>query len=275
MPVPTEREELQEQDELAGQMSFFDHLEELRRRILNSLIAVGVAFCACWWLQADLFRIFSRLVTEPPFLLQYFGMWDPNAAVAHAQLNMQKIQEGFTVQLKLIFMAAIFLAAPFIMAQVWLFIAPGLYRHERRYALPFIFFSSLLFLVGGLFGYFVAIPFAITFLVQFGSDLGLATMLSVSEALDLVIALELGMGIVFEIPAVIFLLSRLGIVSGGFLLKNTKYALLGSFVTAAIITPTGDIPNMMIMAVPMIALYMLGVVVAFIFGKKRKTDADV
>ena len=254
MATPTDHEEEidDQEEELSGHMSFFDHLEELRRRILHSLIAVGVAFGICWFFADYLFEVFSSLISN-----------------AGGQLNQQTITEGFTVELKLAFMAAVFLASPFIMAQVWLFISPGLYRRERRYALPFIFFSSVLFVLGGLFGYFVALPFGIMFLIEFGKNLGLTTLLSVSEAFDLVFALELGLGIIFLIPALIFLLSRIGLVTGPFLLRNSKYAILVCFVAAAIITPTGDIPNMMIIAVPMIALYMLGVIVAYLFGKKR------
>jgi sec-independent protein translocase protein TatC len=201
--------------------------------------------------------MFSRLITD-----------------AGGSLNMTMPQEGFTLSLKLSILAAIFLAAPFILAQVWLFISPGLYRHERRYALPFVFFSSILFVAGGMFGYFVALPFAIPYLLNIGKEnLGLTTFLSATYTFDLIFAIELGLGVVFLIPALIFILARIGLVSGGFLLKNTKYAVLGSFVVAAIITPTGDIPNMMILAGPMIALYMLGVIVAFLFGKKRTREA--
>lgn len=253
--MPTDREEeeqVEEQEELAGQMSFFDHLEELRRRILYSLIAVGVAFAACWYFADNLFKLFSDLIIE-----------------SGGQLNLSAIPEAFTIQLKMAIMAAIFLSSPFILAQVWLFISPGLYRRERRYALPFIFFSSVLFVLGGLFGYYVALPFGIKFLIEMGKNLGMTTLLNVSSAFDLVFALEIGLGVIFEIPAVIFLLSRLGLVSGPFLLKNSKYAVLGCFVGAAIITPTGDIGNMMILAVPMLALYGLGIIVAYIFGRKR------
>ena len=150
--------------------------------------------------------------------------------------------------------------------------SPGLYRRERRYALPFIFFATILFVLGGLFGYYIALPVGLKFLIDFGKNLGMSSLINVSSAFDLVFALELGMGIVFEIPAVIFLLSRLGIVSGPFLLRNVKYAVLGCFIAAAIITPTGDIGNMMILAIPMLGLYALGIVVAFVFGKKRRTD---
>ncbi|PYS54123.1 MAG: twin-arginine translocase subunit TatC [Acidobacteria bacterium] len=160
------------------------------------------------------------------------------------------------------------------LAQVWLFIAPGLYKHERRYALPFIVFSTVLFVAGGLFGYWVAFPFALQFLIEWGRNMDLTMIISASEYFDLFIMVELGLAVIFEIPAVIFVLARIGLVSGKFLLRNTRYAILIACVVAAIITPTTDIPNMMMMAVPMILLYLLGVVVAFVFGKKRTRDAD-
>jgi sec-independent protein translocase protein TatC len=245
----------EEQQELHGHMSFLDHLEELRKRIINSLIAIGVALGVSWWMADDLFHLVSRPIIA-----------------AGVQLNMSKPTEGFNLELKLAILTAVFLAAPFIIAQVWLFIAPGLYKHERRYAMPFIIFSSVLFITGGLFGYFVAFPFALQFLIEWGRNMGLTMIVSATEYFDLFIMVELGLGIVFEIPAVIFILARMGLVSAGFLLRNTRYAILIAFVLAAIITPTTDIPNMLIMAVPMILLYLLGVVVAFLFGKKRKKE---
>jgi sec-independent protein translocase protein TatC len=256
MPIDRDEEEgLEEQEELTGQMSFLDHLEELRRRILNSLIAVGIAFAACWYFADEIFEVFYNLIVS-----------------TGAELNQSEVTEAFTIELKMALMAAIFLSSPFIIAQIWLFISPGLYRRERRYALPFIFSASILFVLGGLFGYYVALPVGLKFLIDFGKNLKLVTLLTVSSAFDLVFALLVGLGVVFEIPAVIFLLSRLGIVSGPFLLKNMKYAVLGCFVAAAIITPTGDIGNMMILAVPMLGLYTIGIIVAFVFGKKRRAD---
>jgi sec-independent protein translocase protein TatC len=250
---PPETEE--EQPELQGHMGFLDHLEELRKRIINSLIAIGVALLVSWTLADYLFKLVSRPIVA-----------------AGVQLNMSKPTEGFNLELKLAILAAVFLAAPFIIAQVWLFIAPGLYKHERRYAMPFIIFSSVLFVTGGIFGYFVAFPFALQFLIEWGRNMGLTMIISATEYFDLFVMIELGLGVVFEIPAVIFILSRMGLVSAGFLLRNTRYAILIAFIVAAIITPTTDIPNMLIMAVPMIMLYMLGVVVAFLFGKKRKKE---
>jgi sec-independent protein translocase protein TatC len=255
--MPTDREEKEkeeeQQEELTGQMSFFDHLAELRRRILHSLIAVGVAFGACWYFANDIFNIFGDLIKD-----------------AGGDLNQTDVTDSFTVLFKMALMAAIFLSSPFILAQVWLFVSPGLYRHERRYALPFIVSATFLFVLGGLFAYHLALPVGLKFLIDMGKDLGMTTLISVSSAYNLVFALLVGMGVVFEIPAVIFLLSRLGIVSGPFLLRNMKYAVLGCFVAAAIITPTGDIGNMMILAVPMLGLYSIGILVAFIFARKPR-----
>ena len=256
MPVDTDpKRDDKEEEQLQGQMSFLDHLEELRKRIIHSLIAVGIAVVVCWSFADPLFVIISKPILDNG-----------------VQLNMTRPTEGFNLELKLALLAAIFLAAPFIMAQVWLFIAPGLYKHERRYALPFIIFSSLLFIAGGLFGYFIAFPFALQFLIEWGRNMKLTTIISATEYFDLFIMIELGLGVVFEIPALIFVLARMGLVTGGFLLRNTRYAILIAFIVAAVITPTTDIPNMMMMAIPMILLYGLGVVVAYVFGKKRKRE---
>jgi sec-independent protein translocase protein TatC len=255
MPVTTDPPEEEQQEELHGQMSFLDHLEELRKRIIHSLIGVAIAFAVCWTFSNDIFQFISGPIRS-----------------ANVPLNMLRPTEGFTLSMKLALMGAVFLASPVLMAQLWLFIAPGLYKHEKRYALPFIISSSLLFLLGGAFGFYVAFPFALQYLIQWGRDMGMNMVISASEYYDLFIMIELGLGVIFQIPAVIFVLSRIGLVSAGFLLKNTKYAVLISFIVAAIITPTSDIPNMMIMAVPMITLYLIGIVVAFMFGKKKREE---
>jgi sec-independent protein translocase protein TatC len=251
---PESKEEKDEQ-ELRGQMSFLDHLEELRQRILRSLIAVGVSFAACFYFSDKLYRIIARPISK-----------------VVGSLSFGAVTEPFNLLIKISFVASLFIAAPFLMAQIWLFIAPGLYKHERRYALPFIISSSLLFVLGGLFGYFFAFPFAVQFLVGIGKDLGMNQVIMAADYFDLFLTVMVCLGIVFEIPAIIFILARIGLVSGGFLLRNTRYALLLSAIVAAIITPTSDIPNMMVIMIPMMLLYLLGVVVAFVFGKKRKTD---
>jgi sec-independent protein translocase protein TatC len=253
MPVETPPERGEE--ELSGQMSFLDHLEELRKRIIHSLIAVGVAFGVCWTFADTLFKVVSVPIRK-----------------TGVELIVTSPTEAFNLELKLALLAAVFLGAPFILGQVWLFIAPGLYKHERRYALPFVLSSSVLFILGGAFGYFIAFPYALQFLIEWARNMGVTPRISASEYFDLFIMVELGLAIIFEIPALIFVLSRIGLVSGRFLLKNTRYAVLLAFVVAAVITPTTDIPNMMMMAGPMVALYLLGVVVAFVFGKKRTKE---
>ena len=256
MPVDTDPEKDEQQEEpLHGQMSFLDHLEELRKRIINSLIAVAVALLACFSFADNIFNI----VTVP---IRKTGV----------EMIALKPTEPFNVQLKLALIAALFLAAPFILAQVWLFISPGLYKHERRYAAPFVIFSWLLFIVGGMFGFFIAFPFALQFLMDMAKPINIVPRISAAEYVDLFFVIELGLGIVFEIPAVIFVLARMGLVSAGFLLRNTRYAILLAFIVAAIITPTTDMMNMMMMSVPMIGLYLIGVVIAFVFGKKRQKE---
>jgi sec-independent protein translocase protein TatC len=254
MGVKTDPER-DEQEELSGQMSFLDHLEELRKRILHSLIAVAVAFVVTWTFRDTLFEIVSGPIRK-----------------TGAELIGTSLTAGFNLQLKLAIVAAIFLAAPFILGQVWLFISPGLYRHERRYALPFILSSSILFILGGIFGYFVAFPFAAQFLVDWTKGMGLVPRLNAPDYFDLFMVVELGLAVIFEIPALIFILARIGLVNGPFLLRNTRYAILIAFVVAAIITPTTDVANMMVMVVPMVALYLLGVIVAYVFGKKRTKE---
>src|SRR5215510_5015954 len=163
MPVdtPPEREE---REELSGQMSFLDHLEELRKRIIHSLIAVAVAFGVCWTFADGLFKAVSVPIRK-----------------TGVELIVTSPTEAFNLELKLALLAAVFLGAPFILGQVWLFIAPGLYKHERRYALPFVLSSSALFILGGLFGYFVAFPFATQFLVDWTTGMGLVPRINAPE----------------------------------------------------------------------------------------------
>ena len=245
------------ESELSGQMSFLDHLEELRTRIIRVLIALGVTFVVCWAFVDQIYLIASYPITE---------------ALQGQPMVFISPTQPFNLFIRVAFVAALLLSSPLILAQVWLFIAPGLYKHERRYAVPFVLSSTILAMCGVLFGYFIAFRFALTFLINWGERANLQAMIDATRYWDLFLTIELGLAIVFQIPPIIFVLSRIGLVSAGFLIRNTKYAVLIAFVLAAIITPTADIPNMMIMAGPMILLYLVGVGVAFVFGKKRKAS---
>jgi sec-independent protein translocase protein TatC len=237
----------------AGKMSFFDHLTELRTRIVWSLIPAAVGLGIALYFTTNVMRFLSRhLKTELVFTTP---------------------TEAFWTYMKVAMIMGLFFAMPVILWNVWAFVAPGLHKHERKYAAPFVIVGSLLFIGGGAFALFVIVPFAISFLVSFGQEQGLKPMITISSYIDFIVKFTLAFGVVFELPVVITLLSMLGIVTPQFLSRNRKYAVLINFVIAAILTPTPDIVNQSLMAGPLIILYELGIISARIFGKRKKPEA--
>jgi sec-independent protein translocase protein TatC len=233
-------------------MSFLEHLEELRRRILISVVAIVVAFAVCWSFAPEIFAWIERPIL--PLL-------------AGKKLAYTRLAAPFFLYMKVAFLASIFAAAPVILWQVWRFIAPGLYRRERLYAAPFLVFSTLFFLAGGYFGYKVVFPMAAKFFVEVGQPF--EAVITVDDYFSIASKLILGMGLVFETPILIFFLARIGIVTPQFLLKKFKYAVLIIFIIAAIITPTPDMVTQSALAIPMILLYLLGVGISMVFGKNN------
>ena len=179
------------------------------------------------------------------------------------------LTEAFWVQMKVALIVGLFIAAPGILWQVWAFIAPGLHAHEKKYAAPFVIVGSLLFLVGGAFALKVVTPFAIQFLLSYERP-GLQAMISIGSYVDFLLKFTLAFGLIFELPLAITLVARMGLVTAKQLAKNRKYAVLGSFIAAAVLTPTPDMFNQALMAGPLIILYEVGIVCARIFGKKPK-----
>ena len=166
-------------------------------------------------------------------------------------------------------MGGIFLASPYILLQLWLFISPGLYRHERRYVLPFMFSTVGLFVGGGFFGYKLVYPAALDFLIGYGKQF--QPMITIGEYTDLFLTVIIGLGVVFELPILVFFLALMGIVSAGWMWRNVRYSILVIFIIAAILTPTTDILNMCIFAAPMVALYLLSIGIAWaVHPKQRK-----
>ena len=231
-------------------MSFLEHLEELRKRIIYSLIAVTVGFFACWNYHEFIFRFVQRPVMDA---LQHNGMAE--------KLVYLNPTEPFNLYLKVAFLAGLFVASPFVLYQVWLFISPGLYRHEQRYVLPFMFSTVFLFLGGGLFAYKMVYPAALNFLIDYGKQF--QPMITIGEYTDLFLTIMLGMGLIFEMPILVFFLSMMGIVSPRWMWRNVRYSILVIFIVAAILTPTTDILNMCLFAAPMVALYILSIGVAW------------
>ncbi|MEK6302567.1 MAG: twin-arginine translocase subunit TatC [Acidobacteriota bacterium] len=348
----TDDEEPDEQAE-EGTMSFLDHLDELRSRLVRIALFVGIGFVLCWIfsdkiynflqvpvlaamveakkkgdipLEAPVARLsefigqevaFSfpaelrignalitpgttikvkveaapdglpKLSTTGPWLLNTETVVDEGYEIPRelyspshvmqgpdGKLVVATVQGAFNLYIKVAFYAAIFFTVPFILVQVWGFIAPGLYPHEKKYAWPTIVMASLFFLGGCAFAYYIAFPRAANFLLGVAAGGNLRPLVTADEYFDLIIMIMLGLGIVFEIPTVTLFGSRLGLISPVFLLKMWRYALIAIFILAALLSPTTDIPNLLVFAAPMLVLYFLSVGIAWVFHRRRQTERE-
>jgi sec-independent protein translocase protein TatC len=194
-----------------------------------------------------------------------------NLGYKDASLVFTSPMESFSIiWVKLPLLTGIFLASPWLLYQVWAFVAPGLYKRERRFAAPFILCSAGLFILGGLFAYFVAFRFGLTFLLGIGHGVGVKPMITITDYFDIFVNVILGIGIVFELPVLIFFLTLLRIASPRFLIRNARYAVLGIVVLAAIITPTPDVVNLMLFSVPMVLLYFVGIFASYLLVLSRE-----
>lgn len=245
-------------------MSFLEHLEELRSRILKALLGIGIAFVLSLTFTNDLWRIVCGPAVGALKTLY------PNNPAAWGLTQITPMEVFNTVWVKLPILCAIFLASPWVVYQVWAFIAPGLYRRERRWAAPFVICSAGLFVMGGLFAYFVAFRFGLTFLLGIGRGNYITPMVSVTEYFDLFVNVILGVGLVFELPVLIFFLTLLRIVRPGFLIRHSRYAILAIFILAAVVTPTPDIFNLMLFAVPMCLLFYVGIFAGYLLVLNRE-----
>lgn len=240
-------------------MSFLDHLTELRRRLIWSILAIAILFVPAYYFSNEIFDFLMKpLIENLP---------------EGSSLIFTRPAEGFTTYLKVSFFAALLLAVPFILYQAWKFIAPALYKQEKQVVVPFILFGSLFFAAGAAFCYYVASPPAFKFLLNEYSSEYVKAFPTIREALSFLMALIFGFGLVFEFPLIIFILARIGIVTSKWLREKRKYAIVISAMIAAMLTPTTDAISMMLMFVPIIIFYELGILVAWLFGKKRKQES--
>ena len=239
-----------------ARMGFLDHLDELRRRILYSLYALLGCLSITFWYWQPMFL----------YLVEYFRINSNGGEVIY-----NKATAGFMFSLKLSAIAALIAASPFIFSQIWLFVAPGLYSKEKRLAIPFVFFSTLLFMAGAAFAHFVGFPTMWQFLASYQLG-GVKFLPTLDDTFGFYSYTILGMGFVFQLPMLVFTLARFGLVTAGFMVKNFKYAVLIIFILAAVITPSADIPSQVVIAAPMLVLYVISIGVAWIFGKKRKKE---
>lgn len=338
-------------EEIGGQMSFLEHLDELRRRLMRSVIFVFVMVFACWFVSDYIYNflavpvkkalaeaqrrelplggltgnetiqalgslkendagryvftettklgasvippgasVAARLLKDTQGQLGLFtdeplyagqivipkGVrlpFDPNAkpqalAGADDKLIVTTAMEPFSLYVKVSLYAAFAVSLPFLLWQIWAFISPGLYPHERAYAWQFVFLSSIFFVMGMAFAYYIIFPPAAKYLLGLGQDFRL--LLKADDYFDFIILVMLAMGIVFQMPAISYVLSRIGLISARFLLRTWKTALIVILIAAAVLSPTNDVLNMMLFAAPMIVLYVVSIFIAWIFGKQRK-----
>lgn len=344
------RESEDQNDELGTQMSFLEHLDELRKRLVNSVIIIVIAFVFCFTFSDDIFRFLSVPIVralnesqrrEVPLKGQTgdekvlplnslkegdrgryvfseatklgTGVVQPGTSVNSVvgtgpdgsvvlysdeaiftndsvipkgvvlparltndpadpvnfseKLIVTTAQESFTLFVTVSLYSAIALSVPLLLIQVWGFISPALYKHERAYVTPFVLLSSVSFVGGAAFAYYILFPPAVSYLLGLAEDF--RPLLRATDYFDLITIIMLAMGLIFQMPAITYVLSRIGIVSAPFLIKSWKLALIIILIVAAVVSPTGDIPNLMLFATPMMVLYLVSIFIAWIFGKKR------
>jgi sec-independent protein translocase protein TatC len=344
-----------QQPEAGAQMSFLAHLDELRKRLVNSVIIIVVFFLVCWFFSDRIYNFLSvpirralseaarrdlpvsgitgsekvltidnlkendegryifddsfniggtvvspgtsikakvsrdaegklgLFTTEPlftnnaivptgvrlPLQFQETAIGQPSA---DERMTVTTALEPFTLYVTVSLYSAIAFALPLLLWQLWMFISPALYKHERAYVTPFIVLSSISFVIGAAFAYYILFPPAARYLLGVGQDFKL--LLKASDYLDFIIIIMLAMGLIFQMPAITYVLARIGIVTAGLMIRTWKISLIVILIVAAVVSPTNDIPNMMLFAAPMIVLYIVSIFIAWFFGKKRQTDAE-
>jgi len=262
-----------------GKMSFLEHLDELRRRLIWSLVSlVGGVLIAAFFLEAQKFGPYT--ISGHTYGPWSFGILDfvmghiksllPTGAV----LQAVDPTEGFSIYVKLAVIAGLLLASPLVMFQVWMFIAPGLYAHEKKLAIPFVLLSSFFLILGAWFGHAIVFPMSFSFLVGMGNGVYWTSQPRVDTTLSFYLKMVMAFGVVFQMPTVVLFLAKMGLVTARFLLKQFKYAVLIIFIAAAIITPDGSPVTQTLIAGPMCGLYLFSVVLAWMFGKRGRTTED-
>jgi sec-independent protein translocase protein TatC len=238
-------------------MTFLEHLDELRKRLFYSFITIIITAVPAWIYHKEIFHILELPVA--PFL--------PEGET----LAYTKLPDPFMTYIKVSILAAIFVASPIIFFQFWKFVAPGLYQREKKYAIPFVIFTTFFFAVGGLFAYFIVFPFACRFFLSMGTDF--QPVITINDYFSLALKVILGIALIFELPTLVFFLSRMGLITAKWMAKKFKYAILVVFIIAAIITPTPDPVTQSIVAVPMLALYGISILIALFSEKRKKQKA--
>ncbi len=239
-----------------------EHLEEIKKRLKYIIIVLLILFIAGY--------------SQGKWLVNFFQAPILKVLPENATLTILEITEMFFVEVKVSFIAALIVATPFILYQLWLFVAPGLYMHERKYIFSFVFFATILFLLGAAFAYFIVFPFGFKFFLSYiaNPDYKVDATLSMSFYVSFVIHLVMAFGIVFELPAVVFLLAKIGLINDEMLIKYRRYAIVIIFILAAVLTPPDPL-SQIIMALPLLLLYQLSIYIAKVFGREPENIKEV
>ena len=257
--TPGDDEEPESLDESGSKMSFLEHLDELRKRLIYIVYSLIAGCVVAYIFIGKIFDFVMRPMQQvlgPTVHLQYTSGAEP-----------------FMLYVKMGFLVGIFIAPPLILWQIWKFIAPGLYTHEKKFAIPFVVMSTIFFTTGGLFAHYIAFPWTWTFFGSFANDY-MIFVPKVDEAFSMYSKMLLGFGLIFEMPTLVFVLARMGVITGRVLLKYFKYAVLAIFIIAAVISPGTDMMSQVMMAAPMLVLYVLSIGIAYVFQRRRLPDAD-
>jgi sec-independent protein translocase protein TatC len=242
-------------------MPLLAHLEELRKRIIFSVVGVVVGFLSCWSFADRICGLMQQPLIQA---LRHHGLG--------GGLVYLNPTEPFNLYLEVGLVAGLFAASPFVFYQLWLFIAPGLYRSEKCYVLPFLLGAVGLFIAGGFFGYRMVYPASLDFLIGYGQRF--QPMITIGEYTKLLLAVTVGLGLIFEMPIVVFFLALMRVITARWMWRNLRYSILAIFVVASIVTPTTDILNMCLFAAPMVALYAISIGVAWLVNSKRERRVD-
>ncbi len=262
-PPPKTPEPDPEELELSGkQMSFLEHLEELRVRLLRSIYSIVIGSVVCFIFHSQIFDYLDKPLRDALV-----------AAGQDAHLVATNPVDPFNLFIKISILGGLFIASPYILFQLWLFVAPGLYRNEKKYIWPFVLLTSGLFMTGGFFAYSVAMPKVFKFLVEFGGQF--RWMVTINEYWDLAMSIIVAVGLVFELPVVIMLLSIFGIVTPKFLLRHYRIAVLLTAVVAAAIVPSNDMASIFVVWIPLVGLYFLSIGLSWlVYWKKNRNKRN-
>jgi len=253
----------------SAKMPFLAHLEELRKRLIVCFSAIGIAFPLVFYFRTTLLQLLQWPLATDVVMGRRFPFVAFRSKPPIAKLTALGPAETLWTHFKVAFIAGLFVALPVVLYQVWKFVEPGLLPKERRFALPFVILSTICFFLGAAFCFFIVLPLALQFLLTF--DPTIQQMPQFSEYVDFTLKFLLAFGVIFELPLAMTIAARLGIVTPQFLARNRKYAILVNFIIAAILTPTPDIFNQSLMALPMCLLYEVGILSARIVARPRKT----